>query len=915
MNSLSRRGIAVAWLAVLLAVIPVLGSGTSYDFTIELDLQERTLHGVVEVQFTATQPTAYFLLLANLGREENPFLGERAIDALFPVGFEPASTTIAGVDLVQAEGATPLPFRLISLPPAWQTYSLAETVLAVDLPPAGGETTVKIAFTTTIPRLSTGDQGIYRGVFTWRFGWGPLLLPQYEEWSEEEGVLLPPHGGEAPLRFPAATYSALIALPEGIVLASGADRVEKLPADQEGRSYYRLTNETPSRSLALVAGPDYSRFALDELPIPIEVFYLPGHGDAARLFATYARDILNDFQERFGPYPRARLTIVENPNRRGTAMAADGIVWLPSFFFSHRNITLPGITNRLAEFVLAHEIAHQWWGLSAGVDLNAQNWLSEGLAQYLAISYFEDRHGEFGPNMFEFYIEGILENLVSAQFGFFNLREHMVELPYLQQVEHGFYEAIIKPAAQVAYGNATVDRIYNKGFLVARTIAGALGRETFEKGLREAFLRFRGRTFDVDDLRAVLEEVSGQPLEELFDTWLFSAVTVDYAVEIVSRERTDMEHRTVVRVSREEGAVQPVVIKATLRDGETTRMDWDGAEAEGMIVFETEARVVRVTIDPDHLTLDRDRLNNHDPVKFVVLSGANAFPLDAYIIRPDPVSNGVTISYLDRLRLTISTARVSAEVRQGRNHRFFLEARLIEGSIAGTIGYTHRLFAARQTGSPGTFWVPEWAITISGHRLLTAAGIPLLHGHLAIVALPTFGRSRTSAVAIDLTADGAGRISVDAFDEVRLLPRIYLQGTIGVGTSFGDLPRVLRFDLDELMSFGTMRRGRFVRTQFLGEHKLSGRIAIEFPSPNDRLFNLANLMMVDRARMRLFVAGGTSWTNFDEFGQRTPNVEAGVEWMLDLSALGGLLPLRVIIGYATPLLGHGFGVFYWGFAL
>ena len=105
MNSLSRRGIAVAWLAVLLAVIPVLGSGTSYDFTIELDLQERTLHGVVEVQFTATQPTAYFLLLVNLGREENPFLGERAIDALFPVGFEPASTTIAGVDLVQAEGA------------------------------------------------------------------------------------------------------------------------------------------------------------------------------------------------------------------------------------------------------------------------------------------------------------------------------------------------------------------------------------------------------------------------------------------------------------------------------------------------------------------------------------------------------------------------------------------------------------------------------------------------------------------------------------------------------------------------------------------------------------------------------------------------------------------------------------------
>ncbi len=914
MNALSKRGIAILWFSVLLSVASVFAGGTSYDFTVELDLQGRTIQGIAEVRFTAEQPTAYFLLLANLGQEQNPFLGERAIDALYPAGFDPASTTITGVELIQAEGAIPLPFRLISLPPSWQTYSLAETVLAIDLPQTGGETTVKIAFTTNIPRLSTGDQGIYRGIFTWRFGWGPILLPQDREWREEDGVLLLPDGGEIPFEFPAATYSARIGLPEGIVLATGADRVEKLPTDQEGRSYYRLTNETPSRSLALVAGPDYARFALDELPIPIEVFYLPGHGETARLFATYARDILNDFQERFGPYPRERLTIVENPNRRGTAMAADGIVWLPSFFFSHRNITLPGITNRLAEFVLAHEIAHQWWGLSVGMDLNAENWLSEGLAQYLAVSYFEDRYGEFGPNLFSFYIDGILENLVSSQFGFFNLREHMLELPYLIMVERGFDEAMIKPASEVSYENATVDRIYNKGYLVARTIAGALGRETFEKGLREAFLRFRGRTITVDDLRAVLEEVSGRPLEELFHTWLFSAVTVDYAVEIVSRKRTGADHRTTVRVTREGGAVQPVVIEATLRAGDTVRMDWDGVEAEGMIVFATEERVTRVTIDPDHLTLDRDRLNNNDPVKFVVLSGDNAFPLDAYIIRPDPITGGITISYLDRLRLTITAESVSAEVFQGRNHRIFLDATLIDGDLAGTIGYTYRLFVARQIGSPGTFWVPERAITISGHRLLATGG-PLLYGRLSIATLPTFSQSRASLVAFDLTANGAGRVSVDAFDEVRLFPRVYLQGTIGMGTSFGDLPLALRFDLDELMSFGTMRRGRFVRTRFLGEHKLYGRIALEFPSPNDRLFNLANLMMVDRVRMRFFVAGGTSWTNFDEFGKRDPKVEAGVEGVFDLSALGGLLPLRVIVGYAVPLLGDGFGSFYLGLTL
>ncbi len=917
MNNVIRGIFVLVWVGTLLLAVSIIGCATSYDLKVELNPEEGTITGVEEVMLDEEASQAAFLLLANFDREENPFLSERAIDETYPHGFASSSTTITRVEAVQSDGTVDLSFRLLGLPPAFQTYSLSDTILVVDL--SDGPTTLRIHFITNVPYRTTGDQGIDSGVLTWRFGWAPILLPHDEDWQEEDGIFKMSSGEPGldrsiPLVFPSADYRAEITLPSEMKLACGADHVEAIDLTEEGSHSYRLWNDSPSSSVALAAGADYERFALDELAIPIEVFFLPGHEEEARLFATYARDILSDYQERFGPYARTRLTIVENPNKNGLSMAADGIVWLSSLFFTHRDVTLPGILNRYAEFVLAHEIAHQWWGVGTGVDLNAQNWLSEGMAQYLSISYFEGRHGEFGPNTFPIDEKGILENLVGSQFGFLNLREHQIELPYIGEVERGFDEALIKPLDEVTYENATVVRLYDKGYLVARTIADALGVETFEEGLREAGLQFRHRRIDVEDLQAILEEVSGQSLEELFRVWVYGAGSVDYAIEILSRVHDEAGYRTVVEVNRDGGAVQTVTIEAILKSGETVREEWDGMDSPATITFSTEEKVRRVTIDPDHFTLDRDRLNNNDPVKFVTITEENTLPLDAYILRPDPLSQGVTLTYLDRLRISLLNGAASAEIFQGRNHHLFIDASIEEEDLAGSIGYSYTSFSPRLIGSPGTFWEATTMITLSGHRII-AQEEPLNYLHLSVTELPSITHSCTSSLSLDLTPDGAGRVFIAAFDEVCLFPRIYLQGMVHVGTSFGELPSALFFNLNELMSFGTIVQAMWVPATFPGRHKLYGRLAIEIPSPNDELYNLANLMMVDRVRARCFIACGTSWTNFDEFGKTTPNLEAGVEGIFDLSAIGGLLPFKAMVGYATPILGDGLGMFYFGFSL
>ena len=199
-------------LLTLGVLVPLVAVSAAPRISLEVDigLEERTLRGVEEVEFDAGRTSVYFLLYANLEKERNPYLSDREIDARYPNGHEPASTAIEAVESVQSAGVTGLAFRLLDLPPAFQTYSLARSVLAVDLPDeTEGRQRLRIRFVTQIPRVATGDQGLDRGILTWRFGWYPLLLSHQEAWEEVDGVLQRADGG-FPLEFAALDISALI---------------------------------------------------------------------------------------------------------------------------------------------------------------------------------------------------------------------------------------------------------------------------------------------------------------------------------------------------------------------------------------------------------------------------------------------------------------------------------------------------------------------------------------------------------------------------------------------------------------------------------------------------------------------------------------------------------------------------------
>jgi len=878
----------------------------TYEIDVHYDAEHRRLDGTAKLSLVPSASTVYLSLLANLDREPNPHLSPRSLDARYPFGFETSETLITSVELLEGDEASSLSFRTLALPRSWQTYSLENAVLAIDLPEsvshATEPVTLRLVFTTEVSRNSIGDQGITAGVMTWRFGWFPTLFPAQAEIVEADGQIGYAGREAFPLIFPWVRIDAMVTVPSGFDVIAGTDVHERRtdPDNEEGdgESQFQISYESPARSLGLTIGTDYRRYTLDG-PIPIEAAYLPGHEEEARFFATLARDILDVYEGSYGPYPRARLTVVENPNSNGLSFAADGIVWLSQRFFTHRNVLFFGALNRVAEYVLAHEIAHQWVGLGTGVDLNAEAWLSEGLAQYLAVRYFEARYGAFEPNLFEFGSPGIIEELVKRQFGFFNLREHFIELPYLTTQYVGFDEALVKPTEKVRFGNASTVRLYDKGYLVARAIAAAIGEDAFERAIRRAIDERRADLLDVRTFQALLEEEAARSLDDLFNTWVLGSGRVDYSIRIASREHTKTEHVTTVVVSRSGGTAQPVQVEATLASGATLRQEWATDAETGELVFRTPSWVARVTIDPDHRLPDLDRLNNNSPIRIVGGANEAAYPLDAYVLTADTETGGLTFSYLDRIRVSVAQGAAAARIKLGRNHRLSALAAIAGDQFVAEFGWTYTEYAQPETGSPATFWEPDVSWTFSVERLF-AGETPWVAFGLDIVDHPSFASSRTHELTIDITAAGAGRLSISATDELRVFPSAYLQGSATLGLGFGDPPEPFRFRLGGLRAFSPPST----------LHEIVGELGFEIPVVGEIPYNLLNVAMVDGMRTRLFLSGGIGWTTLDEFGTTSPCIEAGIEQIVDLSTLGGLLSLRARVGVATPVMGRGVTVFY-----
>lgn len=533
----------------------------------------------------------HFVLAPNLEAAPNPHLSAAANAAAFWNAWAPAGLSVEGVTVA---GAGWDRWRFEAAPARAQTWGLERGLLVVELPAplgAGEAVEVGLGFRTRLPHRR-GDGGVFNGDLTARFGWFPQPRPQEGDgWSDAV--------------YPSAfTHRTRLTVPSGYTGVVGAERVA-----QAGQ-VVSAESGVPVRSVPLVVSDRVRSFRRSVGGVEVAVhlhpdgaLWDPAEDEAERVFEQVGR-ILDDFGGRYGRYRLGSLQVVESPTTF-TSMAADGMVLLGDLFFVFDDILVAdGVNAPLGEVVLAHEMAHQWWGLALGVAYDSEAWLSDGLAQHLAYAYAGRRFGREGVDMYDSnafvaWVIGAFSGRLPAENGL----DHVILPAYERMRGDGIDEAVVAPLEVVAHREADDYRYYQKGLLVARALEGVLGEARCEAVLRAVYAARAGERVRVEDLVAAARAAGGE-VEGFVEAFVRGRAWADVAVAGVEWDA----HETRVRVRREGSLAVPAVVEVVHGD-EVTRAPV-GAEREGVVVVGRGGEPDAVRVDPEARVPDVDRRNN-----------------------------------------------------------------------------------------------------------------------------------------------------------------------------------------------------------------------------------------------------------------------------------------------------------------
>ncbi|KAH8691108.1 peptidase family M1-domain-containing protein [Talaromyces proteolyticus] len=245
--------------------------------------------------------------------------------------------------------------------------------------------------------------------------------------------------------------------------------------------------------------------------IPIRLYTTRGLKDQAHYALECAHRTVDYFSELFGiDYPLPKSDLLAVHEFTAGAMENWGLItYRTTSVLFDEGSSDERYKNYIA-YVVAHELAHQWFGNLVTMDWWNDLWLNEGFATW--VGWFAVDHFYPGWNVWsQFVAESVQE-----AFKLDSLRaSHPIEVP-------------VKNAIEV---DQLFDRIsYEKGSSIIRMLSSYLGQETFLRGVSDYLKKHAYGNATTDDLWSALSKASNQDINAFMDPWVrkigFPVVTI-----------------------------------------------------------------------------------------------------------------------------------------------------------------------------------------------------------------------------------------------------------------------------------------------------------------------------------------------------------------------------------------------------
>jgi aminopeptidase N len=281
-----------------------------------------------------------------------------------------------------------------------------------------------------------------------------------------------------------STFSFTINVPNGLSVAANGELVEVDEGATTTTYQWSMTDPMAPYLATIVIGDGWTFIddpvSTETAGIPVRNFLPPDLAANPPPDLEKTGEMVRVLEQAFGPYPFDRY----------------GIAVVGGFTAALENQTLSVFGRTMVEapyfeYVLVHELAHQWFGDSVSVGRWSDIWLNEGFATYAELLWVEELYGSGA------YREEVANRIEAARIAGYG------------------------PPGSPSPDDLFNGSVYQRGSFVLVALRNEVGDDLFFETLRTYAQRFSDGNATTDDFIFLAEEIADRDLDDLFSTWLY----------------------------------------------------------------------------------------------------------------------------------------------------------------------------------------------------------------------------------------------------------------------------------------------------------------------------------------------------------------------------------------------------------
>ena len=524
----------------------------SYTMELNLDPSKSELDGTVRLRYRNTTTNS----LSSVRLRLDPNLSRKQ-----------------SLEMVSVTDGNGKPLQWEYQPLKFANWNSEKGAVEIKLPQTlapSGEITFSMNIHSTGNHLNPGMVALQDDPYQSLDAWYPkAMTPRADGWSFDDDRL--------------ADYSVSIRLPAACtVVSTGRQMTNALKG--ETRELHLQSEQT--RGFTIYASSEWRRHERKAGRVELAVC-LPAEAESwAERFLDATADSIDFYEKEYGPFPCGHLDIACPGTLKDRAHGSSAACNVITIFLGEK-------LEEQHRFLIAHEVAHQYFGVRVGSPRETLGWVTVGLGLTM------DEHYTRARNLDATYGRKIMRNFYfrAEKMGFDTTLSQPVEVP------------MKSPPPWSSGWNMSLT--HGKAYAVCVMLRDLVGYAGFQEVTRKLLAAHDGKLIRQEDLIGACEDALGESLDWFTADWIQGRATFDYAIT-EARKSDDGWDLEVRRVGT---GHYPVQVELVTDSGERLRQRMDRTKPTATLHFKTSGSLKAAGINQDGFYPDLDGNNDKWPRK------------------------------------------------------------------------------------------------------------------------------------------------------------------------------------------------------------------------------------------------------------------------------------------------------------